>query len=60
MEQQINELEIKKEELEKEMALPSVYNDFQKMKGFKQSYEAVNQSLTQANEIWEALVEKIG
>lgn len=60
IEQQINELEIKKEDIEKEMALPSVYGDFNKLQRFQQEYDAVKTQLDQATAHWESLVEKAG
>lgn len=60
VEQLINELEIKKQDLEKEMALPSVYGDFQKLQQCQQAYEKVKTDLEQATDRWESLVEKIG
>lgn len=59
IEQQINELEIKKQDLEKEMALPAVYSDFNKLQVFQESYEKVRQQLEQATDRWESLVEGI-
>jgi len=60
IEQQINELEIKKEDLEKEMALPSVYGDFNKLQVCQKAYDKAKADLQIANRKWEDLVEKIG
>ena len=58
-EQLINELEIKKEDTEKEMALPSVYSDFNKLKSYQQTYDKVKSELQLVTEKWEALVERL-
>jgi hypothetical protein len=58
-EQQINELEIKKEELEKEMALPNVYGDFAKLQTYKLNYEKVKTDLAAVTQKWESLVERL-
>ena len=58
-EQQINELEIKKEDLEKEMALPSVYGDFAKLQTYKLNYEKVKSELAVVTQKWESLVERL-
>jgi ATP-binding cassette subfamily F protein 3 len=60
IEQRINELEIKKEDIEKEMALPSVFSDFNKLRAFQQSYEEVKIQLDQATKTWEGILEKMG
>jgi ATP-binding cassette subfamily F protein 3 len=60
IEQRINELEIKKEDIEKEMALPSVFSDFNKLQAFQQSYEEVKIQLDQATKTWEGILEKMG
>jgi len=59
LEQQINELEIKKEDVEKEMALPSVYGDFNKLQSFQNSYDKVKTDLEVLTNKWEDLVEKM-
>jgi ATP-binding cassette subfamily F protein 3 len=58
-EQQINELEIKKEDIEKEMALPSVYGDFNKLQSFQKAYDKVKSDLDLVTKKWEQLVEKL-
>jgi ATP-binding cassette subfamily F protein 3 len=60
VEQLINELEIKKEDLEKEMALPSVYGDFNKLQATQTAYDKVKSDLDAATKKWEDLIEKIG
>ncbi len=60
VEQLINELEIKKEDLEKEMALPSVYGDFNKLQTTQTTYDKVKSDLDAATKKWEDLIEKIG
>lgn len=60
IEQQINELEIKKQDLEKEMALPSVYSDFNRLQVCQQAYDKVKTELEQATDRWEGLVEEVG
>jgi len=60
IEQLINELEIKKQDLEKEMALPSVYSDFNKLQVCQQAYDKMKAELEQATDRWESLVEEVG
>ena len=60
VEQRINELEIKKEDIEKEMALPSVYGDFNKLQSYKQAYDKVKAELDAVTDEWESLIEKVG
>lgn len=60
VEQQINELEIKKEDLEKEMALPAVFGDASRMKKCQTDYETVKTQLEAATRKWESLVEQLG
>jgi ATP-binding cassette subfamily F protein 3 len=60
IEQQINELEIKKEDLEKEMAMPSAYNQPELLKKLQSDYETVKKALDSATARWEQLLEKLG
>lgn len=60
VEQQINELEIKKEDLEKEMALPAVFGDATRMKKCQSDYDAVKTQLEAATQKWESLIEQLG
>jgi ATP-binding cassette subfamily F protein 3 len=60
VEQQINELEIKKEDLEKEMAMPSAYNQPELLKKLQSDYETVKKALDSATARWEQLLEKLG
>lgn len=59
VEQLINELEIKKSDLEKEMALPSVYSDFQQLERCQIAYQKVKSDLELATDRWEELVEQV-
>jgi ATP-binding cassette subfamily F protein 3 len=54
-EEQINKLQVKKQALESEMALPDVYSNFEKFRVKQQEFEKMNKELQSANSKWEEL-----
>ncbi len=59
IEGKIEELEAQKPKLEAEMADPTVFSDFNKLQEKQSAYDALEKELTEAQEKWESLAERI-
>lgn len=60
LENRMMELEIKKEELEKEMASPEVYQVADKIKGLQAGYKTLEKEIAETTALWEAALSKTG
>jgi len=56
---QIETLELKKENLEIEMAKPEVYSNHERLSEINQEYSIVDSKLTELNEYWDGLISQI-
>jgi ATP-binding cassette subfamily F protein 3 len=52
----IQQLEIKKRDIESELAKPEVFGDFEKLKEVQEKFETINKSLHTENTKWEAII----
>lgn len=59
VEDAIHRVQLEKEKIEAEMALPEVYGNFEKLNGFQQQYEKVDLRLEEENKKWESLALEI-
>ena len=59
VESEIEKLEAKKPKLEAEMADPAIFSDFNKLQEKQNTYDALEKQLTEAQEKWEELAERI-
>ncbi len=60
IEDEIGGIEIQKHDLEKELAMPDIFHDAERLKRVNASYSQVKLHLETMNAKWEKLVEKIG
>jgi ATP-binding cassette, subfamily F, member 3 len=59
VEDAIHRVQLEKEKIEAEMALPEVYGNFEKLNTFQQQYEKVDLRLEEENKKWESLALEI-
>ena len=59
VEDAIHRVQLEKEKIEAEMALPEVYGNFEKLNTFQQQYEKIDLRLEEENKKWESLALEI-